>query len=179
MDFDLIESILTVTCSFRETALELRAGALYFGMETFRIASRDRLLPAALEDQLQRVLFRVKINLDVAQHSLDYVNDILILGRFRYTFWRGRGSQYQLDRALQGLKNACDEVALLHLQFSSVSINRSSHLLTAGTFKLFYEMAACDPSKRLPNSDIVIAEGNRVLKHEHMRGVNTEVWQTT
>lgn len=140
-------------------------------METFRIASRDRLLPAALEDQLQRVLFRVKSNLDVAQHSLDYVNDIPILGGLRYTFWRGRGSQHQLDRALQGLKNACDEVARLHLQFSSISNTRSSHLLTVGTFKLFYETAAFDPSKRLPNSDIVIAEGNRSLKHEHMRGM--------
>lgn len=45
-------------------------------METFRIASRDRLIPAALEDHLQRALIRVKTNLDVAQHSLDYVNEI-------------------------------------------------------------------------------------------------------
>jgi hypothetical protein len=170
MELDSIESNLTVTCSFRETALELRAGALYFGMETFRIASRDRLLPAALEDQLQRVLLRVKKNLEVAQHSLDYVNDIPILGKVRYTFWRGRGSQYQLDRALKGLKNACDEVARLHLQFSSVSNTRSSHLLTPGIFKLFYETASCDPSKRLPNSDIVVAQGNRSLNHEHMKG---------
>lgn len=140
-------------------------------METFRIASRDRLIPAALEDHLQRALIRVKTNLDVAQHSLDYVNEIPVLGRLRYTFWRGRGSQYQLDRALQGLRTACDEVARLHLQFSSVGNSRSSHLLTPGTFKLFYETAASDPSKRLPNSDIMVAEGNCLLKHETAKGL--------
>ena len=169
MELALIEQVLT-KCSFRETAQELRAGALYFGMETLRIASRDRLIPAALEEQLQRALFGVKSNLDIAQHSLEYVNEIPVLGRLRYTFWRGRGSQYQLDRALEGLKNACDEVARLHLQFSTISNSRSSHFLTPGTFKLFYERPAWDPCKQLPNSDIVVAEGNTSFNHQHTRG---------
>lgn len=135
------------------------------------MASRDRLIPVALEDQLQRALVGVKSNLDVAQRSLDYVNELPVIGRLRYTFWRGRGSQYQLDRALQGLKKACDEVARLHLQFSSVSNSRSSHLLNPGTFKLFYETAVYDPGKRLPISDIVVAEGNCSSNHENSKGV--------
>lgn len=72
-------------------------------MQALRIASRDRLLPANLEDQLRRALVKVMNSLDDARDSLEYVDETTVLGRLRYTFWRGKGSQHQLDRVFQDL----------------------------------------------------------------------------
>jgi hypothetical protein len=143
-------------------------GSLYFGMEAFRIASRDRLIPAALEGQLRHTLDKVKSSLDAAKYSLECVSENTAFGRARYTLWRGNGSKHQLDRIFQDLRLSCDEVARLHLQFSAVSTSRSSHLLPAGFLKLKHETADSDPRERLPNSEIVVAEGNRSLNHERV-----------
>jgi hypothetical protein len=67
-------------------------------MEAFRIASHDRLLPAALEDKLQRTLLRVKSSLDAARDNLEYVDENTVFGKFRNTMWRGKGSKHSLDR---------------------------------------------------------------------------------
>jgi len=139
-------------------------------METLRIASRDRLLPAALEDQLRRTLVKVKGSLDNARDSLEYVDETAFLGRLRYTLWRGKGSKHQLDRVFHDLKIPCDEIARLHMQFLSVSTSRNSHLLPSGIFKLKHETTTCDPGVRLPNSEIVIAEGNYSSNHERVDG---------
>jgi len=152
--------VLTTTSSLKETALDLRSGALYFGMQALRVASRDRLLPAGLEDQLRRALAEVVSSLDKAQDSLGHVDETTVFGRLRYTLWRGKGSKRHLDRVFQALKTPCDEVTRLHLQFMSVSTSRSSHLLPAGIFKLKHETKSCDPGVRLPNSDIVVSEGS-------------------
>jgi hypothetical protein len=145
-------------------------GSLYFGMEAFRIASRDRLMPAALEDQLRRTLVKVKSSLDVTRESLECVDENTVFGKARYALWRGKGSKHQLDQVFQDLKFSCDEVARLHLQFLSVSTSRSSHLLPAGVFRLKHETATCDSGSRLTNSEIVVAEGNRSLNHERVNG---------
>jgi serine/threonine protein kinase len=163
--------VLTTTSSLRETALDLHAGALYFGMQALRTASRDRLLPASLEDQLRRALIKVMSSLDVARGSLECVDETTVLGKLRYTLWTGKGSKHQLDRVFQDLKTSCDEVTRLHLQFMSVSTSRTPHLLPAGIFKLKRETKTCDPGVRLPNSDIVVAEGSYSSDRERVDGI--------
>jgi hypothetical protein len=140
-------------------------------MQALHIASRDRLLPASLEDQLRRALIKVMSSLDEARDSLEHVDETTVLGRLRYTLSMGKGSQHQLDRVFQDLKIPCDEVIRLHLQFLSVSTSRTSHLLPSGIFKLKHETETCDPGVRLPNSDIVVAEGNYSSNRERVDGI--------
>jgi hypothetical protein len=130
-------------------------------MEAFRIASHDRLIPAALENKLQGTLLKAKSSLDAAQDDLEYVYETTVFGSLMYTMWRGQGSRHSLDRIFQDLMFSCDEVARLYLQFSAVSISRSSHLLPAGLLKLKHETADCDPRERLSSSEILVGEGRR------------------
>lgn len=137
-------------------------------MQALRTASHDRQLPASLEDQLRCALDKVMSSLDDARDSLEYVDEITVPGRLRYTLWRGKGSKRQLDRVFQDLKTSCDEVFRLHL---SVSTSRTSHLLPAGIFKLKHETKTCDPRVRLPKSDIVVAEGSYSPDRERVDGM--------
>jgi serine/threonine protein kinase len=140
-------------------------------MQAMRVASRDRLLPASLEDQLRRALIKVMGSLEEAQVSLEYVDETTVLGRLRYTLWRGKGSKHQLDRVFQDLKAPYDHVTRLHLHFMNVSTSRTSHLLPSGIFKLKHETETHDPGMRLPNSDIVVAEGNYSSNRERVDGM--------
>ncbi|KAK5742820.1 hypothetical protein LTR17_003068 [Elasticomyces elasticus] len=160
------EALLHDTCpprlirnSFRETALDLKEGTLYFGLTTLRGASRDRLIPAAIKRQLDNILDRINADLALSKHGLSSVHEDTLLGKLTYTLWRGEGSKHQLDKQAEALKTSCGRLKDLCLQLHNFRSAQSCHFLASDTFKLRRETHDNHPGSTLPDSDILVALG--------------------
>jgi hypothetical protein len=150
--------------SFREIALDLKQGTLYFGLQAVQAASYDRLIPEAVKQQLDINLEDVQHELDLAKSLLDAVREDTIKGKLTYTFWRGKGSKHQLDAQYKYLKTSCNKLKDLCLQLHNFKTAQSSFLLTSDVFKLHHETVDNRPGESLPDSDIIVATGNYVKR---------------
>jgi hypothetical protein len=82
-------------------------------LTALKTASDDRLVPRAIQAQLQRVLDRADAALTAAKQGLSCVKDDTTVGKLIYTLWKGNGSKSRLDKLFEQLKSACDELANL------------------------------------------------------------------
>ena len=153
-----------MTNSFREIALDLTRGTLYFGLQDVRAASNDRLIPEAVKQQLDKNLDSLQIDLALAQSTLDPVRPDNVKGKLIYTFGRGKGSEHQVTRQYKVLKTSCNKVKDLCLQLHNHRSAQSSFLLMSDVFKLRHETVDNHPGEALPDSDIIVATGNYVQR---------------
>ena len=140
----------------------MKQGTLYFALVALRASSKDRLIPEAIYNQLDKALHRLKTELEVSEQILSAVHEDTIKGKLIYTLWRGKGSKHQLDKQYHTLKGACDKLKDLCLQLHTYRTAQSSYLLMSDVFKLCHETADNRPGELLPNSDILVASGNYV-----------------
>ncbi|KAK5742266.1 hypothetical protein LTR17_003507 [Elasticomyces elasticus] len=160
--YETINTFRTVDktlANFRETALDLKEGTLYFGLTTLRGASRDRLIPAAIKGQLDNILDRINADLALSKQGLSNVHEDTFLGKLTYTLWKGEGSKYQLEKQAEALRTSCGRLKDLCLQLHNYRSAQSCHFLTSDTFKLRHETPDNHPGTTLPNSDILVALG--------------------
>ena len=157
-----------VSARFRETALDLKQGTLFFALTTLKRALNDRSVPTAVQIQLDRELQSIQKELDLSQEMINSVHEDRIKGRLTYAVWRGKGSKHQLDRQFGLLEQSCTGLKDLCLQLQHYQNSRSAYHLTSGVFKIYHETSDNEPGQELRDSEIRIVSGNYVRERKRV-----------